>query len=207
MKQLTFVIEVDRCIGCKGCQLACKLENRIALGPGRNKVCTIGPVGTFPDLQMYFLTTMCQQCEEPYCSEVCPTAACYKSDLDGIIYIDPDMCINCGSCRDHCPYGCIIENKEMRISDKCDLCADSRAKGEEPACVRNCSGSALHFGDINDPESDVSKLLKETAEEYIYSLRDEGNKPTVKYILKNDKWIDVLPQECIEHSCFGKGRF
>ena len=60
MKQMTFVVDCDRCIGCKGCQVACKLENTVALGQGRNKVCTIGPNGTYPNLQMYFMTTMCQ---------------------------------------------------------------------------------------------------------------------------------------------------
>ncbi len=205
MKQLAFVVDVDRCIGCKGCQVACKMENTVALGAGRNKVCTIGPNGVFPDLQMYFLTVMCQQCAEPSCVNVCPTGACYKSDEDGIIYIDKDICIGCGSCKRACPYGCIITNQELRVSDKCDMCASAREAGDQPACVRNCSGRALHIGDINDPDSDVSRLLAETAPEHIYTLKDEGNGPCVKYILRNDKWVDVDPRTCIEHSAHRKG--
>ena len=91
MKQYTFVVDCDRCIGCKGCQVACKLENTVALGQGRNKVCTIGPNGTYPNLQMYFLTTMCQQCENPTCVQVCPTGAIYKDEDDGVIKIDRSM--------------------------------------------------------------------------------------------------------------------
>ena len=205
MKQFTFVVDIDRCIGCKGCQVACKLENSVALGQGRNKVCTIGPNGTYPNLQMYFLPPMCQQCENPTCTQVCPTGACYKDEEDGVIRIDRSHCIGCGSCKRACPYGMINSNKEMRVADKCTLCAQLREVGDTPACVRNCSGSALHYGDINDPESEVSKLLAETDPKYIYSLRDFGNGPTTRYILRNADWVDVLPQDCVEHSAWKKG--
>jgi Fe-S-cluster-containing dehydrogenase component len=82
--------------------------------------------------------------------------------------------------------------------DKCTLCIQKREKGEAPVCVKNCCGEALHVGDINDPDSEVSKLLREAGEENVYKLKDFGNKPTVCYILRNDKWIDVLPQDCLE---------
>ena len=205
MKQFTFVVDIDRCIGCKGCQVACKLENTVALGPGRNKVCTVGPNGVYPDLQMYFLTTMCQQCENPTCVQVCPTGACYKDEDDGVIRIDRASCIGCGSCARKCPYDCIHMNKELRVADKCTLCEQLRAVGDIPACVRNCSGSALHYGDINDPDSQVSKLLAETDPKYIHTLRNEGNGPTVRYILRSADWVDVLPQDCVEHSVWKKG--
>ena len=205
MKQITFVIDADRCIGCKGCQVACKMENVVALGPGRNKVCTVGPTGTYPDLQLYFLTAVCQQCENPACVAVCPTGACYKDGEDGVVRIDKSICIGCGSCRRVCPYGCIQENKELRVSDKCDLCTHLREAGDIPACVRNCPGSALRFGDVSDPDSEVSKLLASTAPEYIHTLRDEGNGPTVRYILRRADWVDVRPQDCVEHSAHRKG--
>ncbi len=205
MKQFTFVIDVDRCIGCKGCQVACKLENTVALGEGRNKVCTIGPNGTYPDLQMYFMTTMCQQCENPTCAQVCPTGACYKDEADGVIKVDTALCIGCGACMRACPYGCIHMNKELRVADKCTLCAQLREVGDTPACVRNCSGSALHYGDVNDPNSEVSKLLAGTDPAHIHTLRDMGNAPTVRYILRHADWVDVLPQDCVEHSAHRKG--
>jgi len=205
MSQLAFVIDCDRCIGCKGCQVACKLQNTVALGPGRNKVCTIGPHGVFPNLQMYFLTAMCQQCAEPACAEVCPTGACWKDPADGVIKIDRALCMGCGSCMRACPYGCIRSNRELRVADKCDICAGLRENGETPACVRNCSGSALKFGDLEDPESEVSKLLAGTDPAHIHTLRDTGTGPSVRYILRKGEWKDVLPQECIEHSAWKSG--
>ena len=198
MKKMTFVIEVDRCIGCKGCQVSCKLENKVALGANRNQVLTIGPIGTYPDIQMYFLPTMCQHCENPTCAEVCPTGACYQDPEDGVVRIDRNVCIGCQTCAGACPYKANTLNQELRVMDKCNLCEQLREKGEKPACVKNCCGDALHFGDLNDPESEVSKLLAEAGEENVYTLRDEGNKPSVRYILKNAKWIDVLPQEHLE---------
>lgn len=205
MKQFTFVVDVDRCIGCKGCQVACKMENCVALGEGRNKVCTIGPNGVYPDLELYFLPTMCQQCENPSCVQACPTGACYKREEDGVILVDQDRCVGCGSCRRACPYQMIRSSRELRTADKCTLCAQLRAVGDTPACVRNCSGGALHYGDINAPSSEVSRLLAETDPQCIYTLRDLGNRPTVRYILRRDHWVDVLPQDCVEHSAHRRG--
>ena len=198
MKKITFVIDVDRCIGCKGCQVACKVENSVSLGSCRNPVKTIGPVGEYPNIQMYFLPTMCQQCENPTCVEVCPTGASYVNHEDGSILIDQTICIGCKSCNNACPYQANTFNEELRVMDKCTMCIQRREQGEVPACVMNCCGGALHVGDVNDPDSEVSRLLRETGEEHIYQLRDFGNHPSVRYILRNDKWIDVLPQECLE---------
>lgn len=196
MKKITFVVDLDRCIGCKGCQVACKLNNNVALGSCRNAVKTVGPTGIYPNVQMYFLPSMCQQCENPTCVEVCPTGACYKRSEDGIIVIDQNLCIGCKSCANACPYKVNTYNQELMVMDKCNTCIARREKGELPACVKNCSGGALHVGDINDPESEVSKLLKEAGEENVYTLRDFGNGPTVRYILRHAKWEDVLPQDC-----------
>ncbi len=205
MKQITMVIDVDRCIGCKGCQVACKLENTVALGPGRNKVCTIGPHGTYPELQMYFMTALCQQCQDPACTPVCPTGAIYKNEADGVVLIDRGLCIGCGSCQRACPYDCIHMNQQLRVADKCTLCVQLRDVGDTPACVRNCSGGALHYGDVNDPDSAVSQLLAQTDPAHIHTLRDCGNGPTVRYILRHGQWKDILPQDCVEHSAWKKG--
>ncbi|MFD1670805.1 4Fe-4S dicluster domain-containing protein [Agrilactobacillus yilanensis] len=197
MKKLAFVVEADRCIGCKGCQIACKLENHLGLGTNRTLIKEIGPTGEYPNIQMYFLPAMCQQCKNPTCVAVCPTGACHVNPEDGVILIDQEKCIGCKSCVRACPYEAISFNEERHVSDKCDLCAQSRQQGNAPACVKNCSGGALHVGDLNDPESDVSKLLADAGEANVYNLRDFGNGPAVKYILKNDDWLDILPQECV----------
>ena len=195
MKKITFVIDLDRCIGCRACQISCKQENGVALGACRNEVKQIGPIGTYPDIQMYFLPAMCQHCENPACAEVCPTGACYKDPSDGVVRIDRDVCIGCRTCEGACPYKVNTFNAELRVMDKCNICEQLRKAGETPACVKNCAGRALHVGDINDPDSEVSKLLKNAGKENVYTLRDFGNKPGVRYILRRDKWIDVLPQD------------
>ncbi len=190
------IVDLDRCIGCRGgCRVACKTEHEIALGDSRSKLYTMGPEGTYPDLEMYFIPVMCQQCENPSCVAVCPTGACYKSSEDGVIYIDKNRCIGCESCKNACPYQAIILNKEMRVVDKCNLCAERREKGETPACVQNCSGRALMYGDISDPESEVSKALEKAGSDHIFALEDSGNHPAGRYILRGAKWVDVLPHE------------
>ena len=195
MKKITFVIDLDRCIGCRACQISCKQENGVALGACRNEVKQIGPVGVYPDIQMYFLPAMCQHCENPSCAEVCPTGACYKDPSDDVVRIDRSVCIGCRTCESACPYKVNTFNNELRVMDKCNICEQLRAEGETPACVKNCAGRALHVGDINDPDSEVSKMICDAGEENVYTLRDFGNKPGVRYILRNAKWIDILPQD------------
>lgn len=196
MSQYAIVVEADRCIGCKGgCQIACKTENDISLGRARSTLYTMGPTGDFPNLQMYFLPVMCQQCKNPACVRVCPTGACYKSDDDGVIYIDQDVCIGCRGCQNACPFHCNNYNPEMRVMDKCTLCVQRRQNGDIPACVKNCAGGALHFGDIDDAESEVSKLLEEN-KEYVHTLKDvTGNQPGGRFILRHNDWIDMLPYQ------------
>lgn len=196
MKQYGIVIDIDRCIGCRGgCQVACKNEHDIALGPSRSKLYTIGPSGTFPDLEMYFMAVMCQQCQHPACVDVCPTGACYKDEDDGVIRIDRQSCIGCQSCKKACPYDAIIFNKELRVSDKCDLCSERRQEGLEPVCVMNCSGKAILYGDLNDENSEVSKALREAGQDHVFALKDFGGQPSGRFILRKAHWQDVLPQD------------
>ena len=202
MKQNTMVIDLDRCIGCMGCQVACKMENEVALGSSRIRVLPMGPTGIYPDLEMYFMPVMCQQCEDPACIRVCPTGASYKRNEDGDVLIDQEICIGCLSCKKACPYELNNFNNEMRVMDKCTLCSHLQEEGEQPACVRNCAGRAMMFGDINDPDSDVARAIRKAGPDNVHTLRDTGNRPTVRYILRHARWLDVLPQDCQEQ----KGR-
>ena len=180
------------------------MEIGTMLGSDRTKVRAVGPVGTYPNLQMYFLPTMCQQCEDPVCVRVCPSGAVYKSREDGVVRIETMKCIGCHSCNKECPYHANTFSELSRSMDKCTICAQAREIGEEPACVKNCSGRALHYGDINDPESAVSQLIREAGDDHVFRLRDFGNRPSTRYILKNAQWQDILPPE-LDETSFGKG--
>lgn len=195
-KQYAIVIDADRCINCRGgCQVACKAEHGVALGDSRSKMYSMGPTGTYPELELYFLPVMCQQCEEPACAGVCPTGACYKNSEDGVVMIDRERCIGCRSCLRACPYNALNFNNELHVMDKCDICAQRRETGEAPACVKNCSGRAILYGDRNDPDSAVSKALREVGAEHVHALPDPGNRPSGRFILRNAKWVDGYPQD------------
>ena len=178
----TFVIDLDRCIGCHGCHVACKQENNVSLGLYWNQVVNIGPSGTFPNVEMYFLPTLCQECENPPCVTVCPTKASYQR-ADGVVLIDRAKCIGCKLCMKACPYGARSYNTETKVVEKCTTCAHLTDSGEKPACVKNCVGKARLYGDRNDPNSDVSKALRAAGAQNVHKLPDKGNHPSVAYIL------------------------
>lgn len=183
MAQKVLVIDLDRCIGCRGCEVACKQENGVVLGSAWNKVRTVGPSGKYPDVEMYFFPAVCQQCREPQCVKVCPTGASYKRSEDGIVLVDKEKCIGCRYCMMACPYGVRSFNKEMRVVEKCTLCIQLQEAGEKPACVKNCPGKARLFGDIDDPDSDVSVAIKNAGGDSVHALPDVGNQPSGRYIL------------------------
>ena len=89
------LINLDRCSGCDSCIVACKLENDLPLGDFYNKVIAVGPTGTFPNVEKYWLPSQCQQCENPACVHVCPTAASYRDPKTGMVLIDKEKCIGC----------------------------------------------------------------------------------------------------------------
>lgn len=190
MTRKTLVVDLDRCFGCRSCEVACKQENNVVLGTRWSKVIDIGPIGDYPNIEMYFLPVMCQQCEDPECVKVCPTGASYRREEDGIILVDREKCIGCKYCIMACPYGVRSFNKEEEVVEKCTLCAHLQAIGEDPACVKICPAGARLFGDLDDPDSPVSIAIKEAGEENVHTLPDVGNKPTARYIMheKTAKW-------------------
>lgn len=181
-KRYALLVDLRKCVGCNSCQVSCKMENAVPMGQFRSKM-DIADTGEYPKPKRYFFPKICNQCDEPPCILPCPVkGATYKRE-DGVVMVNRDLCIGCGRCVGACPYGARflhphipVKNdpskyakgipevkgkkaKDLRVVDKCDFCSHRLAVGiEEPACVRNCMGRARVFGDINDPNSDISKL-------------------------------------------------
>ena len=176
------VVDLDRCIGCYGCEIACKQENDVDLGAYWNRVDQMGPYGDFPRISAYWLPHACQHCAEPACVEACPTGASHRAD-DGVVLVDADSCIGCESCMKACPYGARSIDSRTHVAGKCTLCVDLREAGGRPACVKNCVGQARFVGDLDDPNSDVSQAVANAGEGNVYYLADAGIGPTVAYIL------------------------
>lgn len=178
MTRLGMLIDLKRCAGCYACVVACQLENNQKPGISWNKIdiCEWGEeVGSSGRA---YIPHACMHCSEPPCVDVCPTGASVQLE-DGVVTVDYEACINCGSCYDVCPYEARIPNKvrvnyfnakepapyeaygkqRSAVVEKCDFCHSRVEKGNKPACVLNCPGGARYFGDLNDPDSDVSKRI------------------------------------------------
>ncbi len=193
------LIDMKKCIGCHTCTIACKVENVTRPGIFWNKVVE-EELGQYPAVRKYFLPRMCMHCQNPSCVEVCPTGASSQRD-DGLVTIDEDKCIGCKYCIVACPYGARYLNADnggyygrellpnerigykehnLGVATKCDFCLHRLEKGEQPACVRSCIAEARYFGDLEDPDSQISKLIR--SRQGFQLLKELGNNPAVYYL-------------------------
>ncbi len=156
-KRLAMVIDAAKCFDCKACLIACKEENDVPAGFWRNWI-RDDSQGTARRTQ--FQPGQCMQCDEPSCVAACPVGATFKR-ADGVVVIDPKICIGCGNCVTACPYGARYRYPATKKADKCDFCSHRLAQGRAPACVETCPTKARVFGDLNDPESEAARLVKE----------------------------------------------
>ncbi len=189
------VVDLDRCSGCDSCVAACKHENDVPLGVYRNSVQVMGPYGTWPYIEQYWLPRQCQQCENAPCVSVCPTGASYRDEKYGLVLIDAEACIGCQLCMTACPYGARSFDEDRNIVDKCTGCIQRLDEGKEPACVHNCCCGARYFGDLDDPESDAAKAVAAAGEENCHQLSDpDGAQPRTIYILsaKTAEWRETM---------------
>lgn len=203
MTKLGMVIDRRRCIGCHTCAEACKMQNNVPMGMLWNRVISEGSedidgaVGEYPNLTRNYLPIACQHCENPACQRVCPTGATYKDDK-GRVEIDYDKCIGCRMCMAACPYNARSFNWEEPVRDpdfnygdarvpvrfkgvaeKCTLCKERTDDGDDPKCVKCCPTKARIFGDLDDPDSEVSKRIK--AKNAHVLLPEQGTHPQVHY--------------------------
>ena len=203
MTRLAIAINKHRCIGCTTCSLACKMQNNVPDGMLWNRVLTENvdhyddAEGVYPNLSRSYLPVACQHCDNPACQRVCPTGATYTDDK-GRVEIDYDKCIGCRMCMAACPYKARVFNwnepvrstgfnygdarvpaRGKGVMEKCTLCKERTDEGLEPQCVVCCPGDARIFGDLDDPESEISKAIRDHAA-YVL-LEDKGTRPKVHY--------------------------
>ena len=173
------VIDTRSCIGCHSCTVACRTHNELTSDMIYNPVTTVGPKGTYPNLHVTHIALLCMHCQEPSCVKGCPTGASQQRD-DGIVIAEEEKCVSCKVCVMACPYGARVCNHEKGIVQKCDFCLDRTEQGKKPRCVQTCHQKARTFGDMSDPNSEVSELIgKENAQQLHSEL---GTDPCVFYI-------------------------
>jgi anaerobic dimethyl sulfoxide reductase subunit B (iron-sulfur subunit) len=154
MEQMGFLIEIDKCVGCRACEIACKIRNK--LGPGaRLRVTHTLESGNYLDCKVANVSMSCMHCESPACAQVCPTGAITKNPVDGIVMVDKDKCIGCHYCFFACPFA--VPQYHNKTMLKCDMCADRREMGLEPACTQMCMYDALHSGTL----SELAEIVRE----------------------------------------------
>jgi len=175
-KRIGLVIDLDRCWGCKACEVACKQELGIGAGTTRPMlVVEIGPRSIGGTLQRDFVPVMCQHCRQPACMEACPEKAIYRAS-EGTVQINPDLCERCGHCESACPFG-VISLTEQYGPVKCTLCMDRREDGWLPSCAQHCEGRAFTVAD----EREIAAVIKR--KKYAWSTGQ------VTYV--SDKWADL----------------
>ncbi len=200
-----FLFDLGKCYGCHSCTVACKTEHDVRLRVFRSSVRNL-EFGEFPDTKRTYAPWLCNQCANPPCIGRCPVepidaalifpggdevtykrAATYQRP-DGLVLIDKDRCVGCGYCVEDCPYGVryldpIEEaggDETAKAADKCDFCLARLEQGIVPACVNTCPAGARVIGNVNDPDSEISKLI--AANETYTLLPELETEPRAYYI-------------------------
>lgn len=207
MTRYGMVIDTKKCIGCHVCAMACKTENNLPNDVWWNRIFTdnggemgfdmVG--GSYPDnLQFGYIPVACQHCENPACVKVCPVGATYKDPETGVVRQDYDKCIGCRMCMAACPYNARNFNwqtpvrvtganygdaevpvRPKGVAEKCTLCKERTDRGEEPMCVVCCPAHARIFGDLDDPDSEISQTILNRKAWTL--LEGQGTRPSVHY--------------------------
>jgi len=172
-----FLIDQNRCIGCHACTVACKEEHNVAVGVNRTWVKYIEK-GRYPDTRRHFAVLRCNHCDDAPCIEICPTVALFRRS-DGIVDFDNERCIGCKSCMQACPYDALYIDPDRNTAAKCNFDASRVEMGYKPACEVVCPTQAILSGDLDNPNSTISKRI--AMEKVSVRKPEKGTKPKLFY--------------------------
>ena len=206
--QYGMIIDLERCVGCHACTIACRAEWEVPVPYQRNWVKRLGPTMTEHGMAATYYPGLCNHCDKPPCVDECPAdpvemtfkdaktgktktmevAATWKNPFNGTVQVDKERCLGCGACADACPYGARYVNPDLADDDsegkvdKCTYCMPRVEKGLQPACIQTCIAEARIFGDLDDPSSAVSKYVKNGAKGL--EVKDGHIGPNTRYFGK-----------------------
>ena len=195
------VIDLRKCVGCNACTVACKQENGTPAGIYWSKVLQY-EVGRYPSARLRFLPVLCMHCKNAPCLAACPSGATFRH-WTGAVLVNDDVCLGCRYCIMACPYeartyrpgdpegyyperGLAAHEEEGYAGhprgaiEKCTFCAHRLSEGKDPACVATCPARARIFGDLDDPTSEVERLVASGLAKP--RLPEQGTEPSVFYI-------------------------
>ncbi len=171
-------IDTKKCVGCSDCVVACQIENNVPEGFCRDWI-TETVSGTYPNLEMEYRSERCHHCDNAPCVRCCPTGASHIAE-GGIVLVEPDKCIGCGACIASCPYDARYPHPDGYV-DKCTFCIHRVKEGKQPACVEVCPTNCLYFGDIDDPNSEISKKI--STRKYKRMKEEAGTNPQLYFLI------------------------
>ncbi len=190
MTRYGMVIDITKCTGCYNCFLTCRDEFAGNDNPGYAAPQPMSGAnwikllekerGQYPKVKVAYTPITCMHCDHASCVKLSPNGAVYRRP-DGIVIIDPEKAKGQKELVSLCPYRVIYWNEEKQLPQKCTLCAHLLDKGwKEPRCVEACPTGALVFGDLDDPNSEIAKLMASGKTEALHP--EYGLKEKVRYI-------------------------
>ena len=150
------IVDTKECMGCSACEVACKQEHDLPVGPRWMRVYSDGPQEIESKIQLRYNVAHCMHCSQPLCKDACPVEAITKRE-DGIVLIDEGLCTSCKDCVEACPLGVMQFDEQKGIAQKCDLCVDRLDRGLHPACVDACPSRCIYFGDAAEITERIGK--------------------------------------------------
>jgi Fe-S-cluster-containing dehydrogenase component len=147
MEKVSLVIFQKDCMGCHACEIACKQEHGLSVGPRLIKVIEKSPI---------YIPLYCHHCAKPPCKDACPVEAITRNER-GVVLIDEELCIGCKACIEACPFGAMQFDGDKEIAVKCDLCYERLKNNKEPACIRACPTQCIFWGDTKKLSEEIQE--------------------------------------------------